>query len=201
MRRRNLARPSWLSWSRAPASGARVAEDVLSEHLDALYRASLRLCAGREADAEDLIQDVALRVHSRFSELRDVSAAKSWLFTILTRTHLNRVRAQKRRPEVSAEDMTDAEFEQALEAWRSPDLPDRILDRARTGAAVEAALDALDHDLRSVVWLVDVEGFRQREAAVMLSVPPGTIASRLFRGRAKLRDELRGAAMSQRRQS
>jgi RNA polymerase sigma-70 factor (ECF subfamily) len=48
----------------------------------------------------------------------------------------------------------------------------------------------LPAELRSAVWLVDVEGFTQREAAGMEDVPEGTIASRLFRGRWQLRGAL-----------
>ena len=167
-------------------------EDVLSEHLDALYRTALRMAGGREADAEDLVQDVALKAHQRFSDLRDPGAARAWLFTILTRTQLNRWRSGQRRPEVAADDMDEAAFERALEAWRSPETPERVLDRTRTGRAVEAALDELDPALRSVIWLVDVEGFRQREVAGILDIPPGTVASRLFRARSTLRELLTG---------
>ena len=49
------------------------------------------------------------------------------------------------------------------------------------------ALDQLPSELRAAVWLVDVEGFTQREAANMQDVPEGTIASRLFRARRQLR--------------
>jgi len=52
------------------------------------------------------------------------------------------------------------------------------------------ALDRLADELRTAVWLVDVEGFTQREAAGMQDVPEGTIASRLFRARRQLRSAL-----------
>jgi RNA polymerase sigma-70 factor (ECF subfamily) len=169
----------------------RVAEDLLSEHLDALYRAALRLCGGRRADAEDLMQDVALQVFRKFDELRDPAAARGWMFTILTRTHLNRLRAAGRRPEVGMDDLDEPAFERALADWDSTERPDATLERTRLTAAIAAALDGLDAELRAVVWLIDVEGFRQREAARMLEVPEGTVASRLFRARRLLREVLR----------
>jgi RNA polymerase sigma-70 factor (ECF subfamily) len=169
----------------------RAFEELLSEHLDALYRTALRFCGGRRADAEDLLQDAMLRAFGRFGELREPEAARVWLFTILTRTNLNRLRAQRRRAEMIASDLEEHEFEAALASWRSAEAPDEHTDRVLTRERLAAALDALDEYLRPVVWLTDVEGFRQREVAEMLGIPEGTVASRLFRARRSLREALR----------
>lgn len=61
----------------------RVFEELFGEHLDALYRTALRLCRGRESDAEDLLQEAALRAFRGFSRLRRQEAGRAWLFTIL----------------------------------------------------------------------------------------------------------------------
>lgn len=186
-----MARLRRLITTRRASRTGRVFEEVLSEHVDALYRTALRLCRGREADAEDLMQEVALRAFRQFRELRDIEAARSWFFTTLMRTHLNRVRMAQRHPEVSMDDLDEFAFEQALEEWRGSDTPDHALDRARLADRLESALDALHPGARAVVWLVDVEGFRQREVATMLRIPEGTVASRLYRGRHELRERLR----------
>jgi DNA-directed RNA polymerase specialized sigma24 family protein len=100
-------------------SGAdRAVEELLSEHLDALFGTALHLCDGRLADAEDLLQDTALRAFDGFGSLREPSAGKAWLFTILMRTHLNRTRSGKRRSETLASDLDQGAFEAALAAWR-----------------------------------------------------------------------------------
>src|SRR5260370_18999770 len=85
-----------VSWSRRKRERPREArrarwafEELLSEHLDALYAYALRVCGGREADAEDLLQDGVLRAFRGWAELRSPEAARAWLLTILTRTHLN----------------------------------------------------------------------------------------------------------------
>jgi RNA polymerase sigma-70 factor, ECF subfamily len=181
---RLFRRPPRLSESRA-------FEELLSEHLDALYRTALRLCGGRSADAEDLMQDAMLRAFGRFGELREPAAARVWLFTILTRTNLNRLRSQRRRAETLASDLEEHEFEDALAAWRSAEAPDEQADLLLTRERLAAALDALDDRVRPVVWLIDVEGFRFREVAEMLGIPEGTVASRLFRARQNLREALR----------
>jgi len=166
---------------------ARAFEEVLAEHLDALFCTALRLCRGNRADAEDLLQDSALRAYTRFEQLRDPSAARGWLFTILSHTHLNRMRSARRRTEATSTDLDEGAFEAALAAWVPMLSPAEQVERWELGEQLAKALDELPDELRAAVWLVDVEGFTQREAAGMQDVPEGTIASRLFRGRRQLR--------------
>jgi RNA polymerase sigma-70 factor, ECF subfamily len=162
--------------------------------LDALFRTALRLCRGNEADAEDLLQDAALRGFMNFDQVRDQSAARSWLFTILTRTHLNRVRSTRRRAEGTTTDLDDLDFETALAEWIPLPSPAEEVERWQLGEQLTKALDELAPELRTAVWLVDVEGFTQREAGSMENVPEGTIASRLFRARRQLRAALEAPA-------
>lgn len=122
--------------------------------------------------------------------MRDRSAARAWLFTILTRTHLNRVRSAGRRAEVTRADLDEGAFEAALAEWVPMRSPAEEVERRQLGEQLARALDELPAELRGAVWLVDVEGFTQREAASMHDVPEGTIASRLFRGRRQLRTAL-----------
>ncbi len=168
-------------------------EDVLSDHMDALYRTALQICRGTEADAEDLLQTTVLRAYRAFHDLRDRRSARAWLFTILIRTHRNRLRSRRHRPEVLVGDLEEGEFEAALQAWKPSPTPYENLVRERLRERLVAGLDTLAPPFREVVWLVDVEGFRQREAAAILEIPEGTVASRLFRARRSLRDFLSGA--------
>jgi RNA polymerase sigma-70 factor (ECF subfamily) len=176
------------------ARPARAFEEVFAEHLDVLFRTALRLCRGNEADAEDLLQDSALRAFTGFGQLQDASAARAWLFTILTRTHLNRVRSARRRAEATSTDLDENAFEAALANWAPMRSPAEEVERWQLGDQLARALDELPDELRAAVWLVDVEGFTQREAAAMNDVPEGTIASRLFRGRRQLRTALKTPA-------
>jgi RNA polymerase sigma-70 factor (ECF subfamily) len=162
-------------------------EEVLAAHLDTLWRTALRLCRGHDADAEDLMQETALRAQQGYGQLRATEAAKSWLLTIMTRQHLNRIRSRKRRPEWSAADLATTEFEQML-AEAEPHLgTERLVEQAALREALAEALDSLPDEMRMAVWLVDAEGLSMREAAEAMAVPEGTVASRLFRGRRQLR--------------
>jgi RNA polymerase sigma-70 factor (ECF subfamily) len=180
----------WMRGLAGTATASRAFEELLSEHLDALFGTALRLCNGRQADAEDLLQDAALRAFDGFRSLRQEAAGKSWLFTILVRTHLNRIRSARRRPETLASDLDEVAFEEALGTWQpAPNAEELVLSR-ELRQQIGDALDGLEANLRSIVHLVDVEGFPQREVARMLEIPEGTVASRLFRARRILRDRL-----------
>lgn len=162
-------------------------EELLSQNLDALYRTALRLCRGEDADAEDLLQDAMLRAFEHHHELKNAGAGRAWLFTILARTHLNRLRTARRRAETLEVDIDEADFEGALTAWQPMVLPDEAAVRSDLRERLREAMDHLEPGLRTAVWLVDVEGFSQREVAGMMEVPEGTVASRLFRARRQLR--------------
>jgi RNA polymerase sigma-70 factor (ECF subfamily) len=181
-----------MKWRRglAGTASARAFEELLSEHLDALFGTALRLCNGRQADAEDLLQEATLRAFDGFGSLRQETAGKAWLFTILVRTHLNRIRSGRRRPETLASDLDEVAFEEALGAWQSAPTPEDLVLGAELRQRIGDALEGLEADMRTVVHLVDVEGFPQREVARMLEIPEGTVASRLFRARRILRERL-----------
>ena len=91
----------------------RAFEELLGENLDVLFRTALRLSGGREADAEDLLQEAVLKAFRRFDQLRDPQAGLGWMLTILTRTHLNAVRSQHSRAETLMGDYDDGAFERA----------------------------------------------------------------------------------------
>jgi RNA polymerase sigma-70 factor (ECF subfamily) len=187
---RSLMRQAGRKRIGATPRASRAFEELLSEHVDALYGMALRLCDGQEADAEDLLQDAVLRAFSGFASLREEAAGRAWLFTILVRTHLNRVRTVRRRAETLSSDLDEAAFERALDEWRPAATPEEVLSGQELVEGIGAALASLDPALRAVVHLVDIEGFPQREVARMLELPEGTVASRLFRVRRILRDRL-----------
>jgi RNA polymerase sigma-70 factor (ECF subfamily) len=163
-------------------------EDLLSANLDSLYRTSLRLC-GESDDAQDLMQDAVLRAFQHRDQLRDPVAGRSWLFRILVRTHLNRVRSEGRRRESVESDLSEERFQAALADW-SADCAGDWLERLAEQESVRHAIEEIDMRFRTVLLLSDVEEFSQREVAAILDLPEGTVASRLFRARRALREIL-----------
>lgn len=97
------------------------------------------------------------------------------------------MRSAGRRAEASSTDLDEGTFQAALADWVPMRSPAEEAERRQLREELTRALDALPDEMRRAVWLVDVEGFTQREAAGMQEVPEGTVASRLFRARRQLR--------------
>ncbi|MBX2797569.1 MAG: sigma-70 family RNA polymerase sigma factor [Myxococcales bacterium] len=153
---------------------------LLKPVLPGLRRFCRRLC--RDADeAEDLLQEAVLAALGRFGKLRHEGAFKVWMHRIVYTVHLDRRdREARHRRRVDA-------YAQVVA------LPGATVDPAEArwlGRALATALDALPDLQREAVWLVDVEGLSFTETAEVLGCKRGTVASRVARARAALRQDL-----------
>jgi len=154
-------------------------------HIDSLYGTALRLTR-RAADAEDLVQDTFLKAFRSAHQFEPGTNLKAWLFTILHNTFRNMRRHDGRSPV----DVDSEAVERAPNAGPADESPEQILSRRALDADLQAALDALPEAFRQAVWLRDVEEFSYAEIAEMLSIPVGTVMSRISRGRHMLFDRL-----------
>ncbi len=172
-----------------PGSSAEVGESLahavgraLLENLDRLYATAHRL-TGRADVAEDLVQETARKALRAAPALKDRRNLRAWLFTIL----VNAARDHLRRDLPWGTDPGDPAEAAALNAD-----PESI---ARIAAEdVRRAVAQLTPAHRAAVLLVDLEEFTIAEAAQMLKLPPGTVASRLARAHRALRDLLQAYA-------
>lgn len=131
--------------------------------------------------AEDVAQETFLRAYRSLSQFRAQSTFKTWLYQIATnaaRTHVakrrDRREEQEPEPRVAREHPSGEQLEQRIVAH----------DRLRQ------ALAALPDDWREAVVLRDIEGLDYREIAERLEIPMGTVESRIFRGRKRLKAAL-----------
>ncbi|MGV1098981.1 RNA polymerase sigma factor [Thiovibrio sp. JS02] len=164
---------------------------MLAPHLNYLYRLAHRLtCAS--ADAEDLVQDVLLKIYARRMELAAIESLRPWLAKVMLRTFLDQRRKLKRSPLSLLKFFSSEEgTEQLLETLASdkPD-PAELLDQRLTNARLLKALRKLKEDQRVVCVLHDMEEYTLVEMEQILGTPIGTLKSRLHRARAKLRKML-----------
>jgi RNA polymerase sigma-70 factor (ECF subfamily) len=160
--------------------------------LDSLYRAAMRLTR-RPADAEDLVQETYLKAFRSAGQFEPGTNLRAWLFTILHNTARNRARDRARDTVDIDSEVVDRAADGPPPAGRStgaPDTPESLLLRETLAPELQAAIDALPQAFRQAVWLRDVEEFSYAEIAEMLSIPVGTVMSRISRGRHMLFDRL-----------
>jgi RNA polymerase sigma-70 factor (ECF subfamily) len=160
---------------------------LLRPHVEYLYRMAFRFCGSRE-DAEDLVQDVLLKLYPRTGQLAEVDNLRSWLTTVLYRQFIDRTRHVNRSP------VQLADCDEQIDSPDNPGAgPERVTEQEHEIDQVQAALSRLNEDQRILVVLHDIEGYRLTELQQMLHVPLGTLKSRLHRARGQLKKFLNDA--------
>ena len=144
-------------------------------------------------DAEDVAQEAFVRAYRNFRELRDRTRFRAWLVRMTWRLAIDRQRADRRR--VARERSPDglggphrAGQSPVAQGFRPPAV-EQMLSRERADRLWNA-IDALPEKLRVVVVLANIEGHDLREVGVLLGLPAGTVKSRLFLARQRLKEQL-----------
>jgi RNA polymerase sigma-70 factor, ECF subfamily len=154
-------------------------ESVAVPHSRSLLRVARRLTFD-PAVAEDLVQETLLRAWRSFDQFERGTNARAWLFRILFNVYYGQGRKARSASALVPLQPAGGEGPPRRAAHSSP------LDRA----VLNAALDELSEEHRTVILLAIVEGFTCRELAEILSLPIGTVMSRLSRARHSLRESL-----------
>lgn len=174
--------------------------ELIEESMDALYGMALRLTRNADA-AEDLVAESVASAWAAFDRLENRNSARSWLCRILYNRFVSDYRRRNARPsecawfgdDVDAEDEDDIfnlleSFPHEFQIWWSN--PEREYVNKLLGEDISNAIADLPEAFRAAVVLVNVEGLTYDEAAEVLGVPPGTIRSRMRRGRTLLQKSL-----------
>lgn len=147
--------------------------DQLVDHLRPLRAFAISLTRNMTA-ADDLVQDTILKAWANIEKFQRGTNLQAWLFTILRNTHYSSLRKHRR-------EVPDPEGVHAATLFEKPAHDGRLAytDFLR-------AFDQLSDEHREVLILVGASGFSTEEAAVMMSVAPGTVKSRASRARKRL---------------
>jgi RNA polymerase sigma-70 factor (ECF subfamily) len=156
-----------------------------------IYQLALRQMKNRE-DAEEVTQDVLMKVYRKIGAFRGDSALSSWIYRITFNTSMSRLRtsrlARATEQYEQSRDGDDDRTPRQQADWTN--MPDESLLRAQLRAAVVSAIQELPEIYRAPVVLRDIEGLSTEEASNRLHVKDQTLKSRLHRGRLMLRTRL-----------
>jgi len=168
-------------WTRQAERSAvrREFEERLADSSALAYRVA-RGVLRNDADAEDVAQESLLRAFRNFARLRDRNRFRAWLVRISFRLALDRLRSAKRRGVREAEWMRERE----RSSMNQPG-PREFQQH------LERAMEELPERLRLVLLLAAMQGHSLEEVSSLLSVPVGTVKSRLFFARKQLAEKLK----------
>jgi RNA polymerase sigma-70 factor (ECF subfamily) len=159
--------------TRAQSGDESAVDELLRRHYDRLY-AVCRRVTGNEADAADGCQEALLAIVRGLPRFDGRSSFKTWSYRVATNACLDELRRRNRRP-VAVEELPDL-------TDRDPAHDQRTAERL----SLDEALAKLPEEFRVPVVLRDVGGLDYAEIAHTLDIPPGTVRSRIARGRRHL---------------
>jgi len=171
----------------------------IEQNMDSIYALALRLTRNN-ADAEDLVAESVTKAWAAFHTLDDDKAFRPWLFRILHNCFISNYRKKKCRPvevvyqETASRDENEEiasvliqQPDEFLNWWANPE---REFTNNLLGEELTAAIEQLPEVFRSTIVLVNIEGLSYDETAEVLGVSPGTVRSRMNRGRTLLQKAL-----------
>ncbi|RMH14974.1 MAG: RNA polymerase sigma factor [Gammaproteobacteria bacterium] len=158
-------------------------ERLLEPHLDGLYRLAYRF-TGHQHDAEDLLQDLVVKLYQNPKGLLEANEPRPWLARSLRNLYIDTLRKENRSPQGY---LHEAGEEVLLQVEDQGSRPDTDLEQHQMQSDLSRALEALKSDYRELVILHDVEGYTLIELVEVLEQPLGTLKSRLHRARQQLR--------------
>ncbi len=160
-------------------------EELAMPLFDALYNYA-RWLAREPAEAEDLVQETFLKGCRGFGSFAPGTNFKAWMFRILRNAFLSSRSGLRMARSVSIEDEPD----EAMQIADAGPTPEALLLQRADRQRLQEAIEQLPLPFREVLLLGDVEELSYKEIAETLSIPVGTVTSRLLRARRKVREAL-----------
>lgn len=159
-------------------------KELTYPHLEFLYNVGLKY-SGRTYDAEDLVQETMYTAYRKFSQLRDESKCRSWLFMILRSHFLKEKRQESKRPilddgEGYLRNITSGKTNEIVAGYESK----------MTKEEVQKVLNLIPEKFKSPLILYYMDELTYQEISEYMDIPIGTVMSRLARGKKHMKNEL-----------
>lgn len=167
---------------------------LMRRHNGALYRTA-RSIVRDDAEAEDIVQESYLLAYRKMASFRGEASLATWLTRIVVNEATGRLRKTRRRADIidlrpGLHDPADDREATMSDERAAPDTPEAAALRAQARRLIEARIDALPDQLRTVFMLRAVEELSVQETAAALGMPEATVRSQYFRARGLLREAL-----------
>lgn len=171
--------------------GDRRAFDALVRmHEKRVYNLAYRL-SGNYDEAGDITVEAFLRVYQAIINFRGDANFSTWLYRIVTNVYLDRRKRQKNRQTLSLEEYVELEESQVTRQIEDPSPgPEALVEAQQRQELLQKAIESLPEYQRAMIVLYHVDGLSYEEIAEVLSLPIGTVKSRLNRARLALREKL-----------
>ena len=179
---------------KTPTTNTKRFEALVRPHLDTLYRLAYRLTANR-TDAEDLVQDVLVKIFPRYDEMARIGNLGGWLTRVTYNQFIDDKRSASRSPIYLAVDNTMDDSDALDHIVADDNTPAKHLEQKRQQQRIHEAMTKMEDEHRTILLLHDVEGYTFAELGEMLGCPVGTLKSRLHRARTALRERLKITAL------
>jgi RNA polymerase sigma-70 factor (ECF subfamily) len=172
-------------------------DEIVTRYKQKIFNYVYRMI-GNGDEAEDVTQDVFVKMYVSLPSFRSEASITTWLFKIAGNLCIDRYRKRSRREQAMGGETISLDYRSEAEpsgAGGGPTVevpdrdtePQRILEQAELDRQIQAALAELPDKMRAVVLLHDIEGLSYEEIAQIERCPLGTIKSRLFNARQQLR--------------
>ena len=162
-------------------------EALIRPHVEPLYKLAYRF-TNNAMEAEDLTQDLLVKLYPKVNELEKVEKLRPWLARVMYRMWVDKLRSKRVAPTEAADDI--GALEQNVEVTDPESIPEQAYHRSFTRRKLLQALEQLSEEHRIVLILHDVEGYSLEEMKVVLDCAIGTLKSRLHRARERLKNLL-----------
>ena len=162
---------------------------LITPHLNHLFRTAFRL-TGNKHDAEDLVQELVLKLQPRQAEISQLAQPHIWLTKVLYRKFVDEYRRKKRSPikilgDLDLDNNREDYFDTLVAENGNPE--DESINSSE-GKRLSAALTHLNKEEKALLLMYEVDGYSLQELQQIFDMPSGTLKSKLFRARRKIRE-------------
>ncbi|MBV9712828.1 MAG: RNA polymerase sigma factor [Ktedonobacteraceae bacterium] len=169
-------------------------EELSARYREIIYRHVLSTVHDSDA-AEDVVQEVFLRIWTHAEQWNERGTFKAWLFRIATNLALNYLRTLRRRrqqPLETPSDPLDEDDESSIPEWMTNHAlpgPEIIVEQGERSRLLQQLVNGLPEEKREVFRLIHDDEMEMRQVAETLGIPEGTVKSRLYYANRRLARE------------